>query len=348
MINPYSPYKPECVRGMDKALVIIGGFGRNGITNNIMYSIKSEKEWHYLTKIPHVDQCNFGATVYNNNLYIVGGCFNQSLQEVVHPFGFKYNPRLNKWQTIEPMSRGRCRFTLNVLENYLYAIGGSTEVDIGMELGYDGTSSCERYNIEANNWEKIKSLPEYRSQHAAATLKIDGHEYLYVSGGLQKGEVMSTLYCYDPQLDRWEEKSNMPTARADHSMFEHEGKLYVCGGWRCVTGMLDIRQRNLISTIDMYDPKTNTWETVAWNRKPRFHCAIIKDEGRIYFVGGFLNDALFYKNTGNTECYDLSAKKWTIGDKAAQEFWEHSGATLFVPRYTRYRLVKAHRYRRAW
>lgn len=76
------------------AVLKIGGFGISGVTNEITYSLSTERKWKHLTSIPHVEQCNFGTAVFNNELYIVGGCFNQSLQENIHPFGFKYSPRL--------------------------------------------------------------------------------------------------------------------------------------------------------------------------------------------------------------------------------------------------------------
>lgn len=102
-------------RGMELAVLKIGGFGIGGITNEITYCFSSERKWKHLTTIPHLEQCNFGTSVLNNELYIVGGCFNQSLQENIHPFGFKYSPQYDKWSTMSPMKIERCRFSLNVL-----------------------------------------------------------------------------------------------------------------------------------------------------------------------------------------------------------------------------------------
>lgn len=58
----------------------VGGFGIGGITNEITYYLPSTGKWRHLTSIPHVEQCNFGTAVLHNDLYVVGGCFNQSLQ----------------------------------------------------------------------------------------------------------------------------------------------------------------------------------------------------------------------------------------------------------------------------
>lgn len=107
-------------RGMELAVVKVGGFGIGGITNEITYFLPSKGKWKRLTTIPHVEQCNFGTAALDNELYVVGGCFNQSLQENIHPFGFRYSPRYNKWTTMAPMQRERCRFSLNVVKIIIF------------------------------------------------------------------------------------------------------------------------------------------------------------------------------------------------------------------------------------
>ena len=108
----------------------VGGFGPHGITNQIAY-FSPQKIWIPLTTIPHIECTNFGCSVLQNTLYVIGGCFNQTdslatLTEHVHPFGFAYNPRKDSWSRIAPMNRERCRFTLVPCgRDKLVAIGGS-------------------------------------------------------------------------------------------------------------------------------------------------------------------------------------------------------------------------------
>lgn len=109
-------------RGMELALVNVGGFRKAGITNEITYYLPSVKKWHHLTSIPHVEQCNYGTAVKENELYIVGGCYNVCLKEYIHPFGFRYNPMTNKWMTIAPMQQGKLRveYSMPVLTFFIY------------------------------------------------------------------------------------------------------------------------------------------------------------------------------------------------------------------------------------
>lgn len=212
-------------RGMEMALLKIGGFGISGVTNEITYCLSSSQKWRHLTSIPHVEQCNFGSVVFNNELYIVGGCFNQSLQENIHPFGFRYSPIYNKWHTITPMKTERCRFSLNVLGKKLYAIGGASEIDDVFQVDVPNTDTCEVYDPSNDTWENIALLPEVRTQHAGATYENGTVKYLFISGGIYRDGVVSSLFVYNVDQNVWHRCTPMLTPRADHVMLTI-GKLH--------------------------------------------------------------------------------------------------------------------------
>lgn len=96
-------------RGMEMALIKIGGFEMTGITNEITYAFSStsnppliSEAWRYLTEIPHIKQGSYGIAVLNNCIYVIGGSYDINLDnEDVHPFGFKYNPLTSEWNTIK-------------------------------------------------------------------------------------------------------------------------------------------------------------------------------------------------------------------------------------------------------
>ena len=114
------------LRGFEKAIVNIGGFqSTTGMTNSLTFFHEKSNKWEHLTDVPHVEQANFGVAVLKNEIYVVGGCFNQSLQENVHPFGFKYNVYTKKWSSIASMINERCSFFLGCDGKQLYAIGNS-------------------------------------------------------------------------------------------------------------------------------------------------------------------------------------------------------------------------------
>ncbi|KAF2354944.1 BTB/POZ domain [Trinorchestia longiramus] len=191
-LHPHQPAPPKGLlntRGLELAFVKVGGFSIAGITNEITYRLSGSESWYHLTTIPHVEQCNFGTAVLDNELYVVGGCFNQSLQENIHPFGFRYCPQTDKWSTISPMLRERCRFTLTVLDEKLYAVGGESE------LGGVTGAECEVYHPGSDVWHQLPAMSTCRGQHAAAA----HNRLLYVMGGLElsRDAVLASCWAFD-------------------------------------------------------------------------------------------------------------------------------------------------------
>lgn len=317
-------------RGMELAIVKVGGFGINGITNEITYFLPSKGKWKRLTMIPHLEQCNFGTAVFNNELYVVGGCFNQSLQENIHPFGFRYSPRFNKWMTMAPMQRERCRFSLNVVSDHLYAVGGASEADNDVdEESLDEYSAVERYDPSTDCWQPLRSLPGARAQHAGCAWPPMAPDRLIVSGGLEGDIVLSSVRCYNTTNDTWECLASMITPRADHAMLAIGDKIYVCGGW---FEDLDTGNRVLVNTIDAYDVNLNSWEVVTDIPTPRYHAGIVSVGTKIYLIGGFHSDAMFDRATAAIECYDITKNLWSTDENYPQEIWEHACVTLYIPK----------------
>ncbi|XP_044755290.1 kelch-like protein 26 [Coccinella septempunctata] len=315
-------------RGLELAVVKIGGFGVGGITNEITYKFSSRSKWKHLTKIPHVEQCNFGTAVLNNDLFVIGGCFNQFMQENVHPFGFKYNTLHNKWTTLSPMKVERCRFSLNVVEGKMYAVGGVTEVE---EFGSNVTCTCECYDPASDEWTMIEPLPIYLTQHGGATYEQTTTSKLFICGGIERDSThcQNSMYCYDLQADKWTPCAPMLTPRADHVVLSIDNFLYVCGGWQ---EDIETGARTLVDTIDVYDVEKDCWSVKTRVPTPRFHAGIVSIFRKIYFIGGFHCDAMFDKNTAAIECYDIENDFWSTENKYPEDIWEHTCALLYIPK----------------
>ncbi|EAT35098.1 AAEL012709-PA, partial [Aedes aegypti] len=319
--------KIQNYRGLELAIIKIGGFDLSGITNEITYCFPGDgahEWWRYLTTIPHIKQSNFGVVVLNNHLYVIGGCYDISLEEYIHPFGFRYCPIKNKWETIAPLQQDRCRFSLNVVGHSLIAVGGNSEMD---DDGDRSVSTCEQYDPVADKWTYIESLPEYRTQHAGAAFGAT----LYVSGGLDLyGGVLNSLWSYYSFNEKWEKLPNMLHPRADHVMFTINRKLYVCGGWYEVNG-----QRVLAESIDCYDlfSKSPAWHQVTRIPTPKYHAGIVAVQDKIYIIGGFCSDDIFRHTAASVECYDVNDDRWYNLKKYPKNVWEHTCANLYIPKY---------------
>jgi hypothetical protein len=74
----------------------------------------------------------------------------------------------------------------------------------------------------------------------------------------------------------WMKKANMPTARNNLSTSAVDGIIYAIGGWGA----------GAISTVESYDPETDTWTKKTDMPTPRFSLSTGVVNGKIYAIGG--------------------------------------------------------------
>jgi hypothetical protein len=90
-------------------------------------------------------------------------------------------------------------------QSILYAIGGKTAP--GATSG--SLSKVQGYNVATNKWVNRASLPSPSFWTNGAGV-IDGK--IYVSGGLARRDAYQlALFMYDPVVDRWTAKRDMPS-----------------------------------------------------------------------------------------------------------------------------------------
>ena len=83
---------------------------------------------------------------------------------------------------------------------------------------------------------------------------------------------------------QWTQKADMPTVRSDFSTCVVDGKIFVIGG--SLRLKMDEYGEQSISTVEMYDPKTDTWEGKANMPTVRSNVSVSVVDGRIYAIGG--------------------------------------------------------------
>lgn len=313
------------LRGYEETVVICGGFRPGqGMTNSVQCYNKSNGILKTLTCVPHIEQCNFGTSVINNKLYVVGGCYNDDqMEEFVHGFGFCFDPTRNAWQNIAPMNTERCRFYLGAVGNKLYAIGGDPAAS--METGE--FAQCECYDLETRRWQRIAALPGNRMEHAGTRVG----DNLYISGGLQdpEGPVFNSFWKYETSTDMWVELPPLLTPRADHGMFTYEGRIYVIGGWY----EDDLtHQRVMANTVDCFDLEKGQWEVIGQVESPRLYATYNVHEGQVVVIGGWLNGDC-QRKCNTVDVFDLHSLTWSQGHggHASQEVWEHTSCTMYLP-----------------
>ena len=120
--------------------------------------------------------------------------------------------------------------------------------------------------------------------------------------------IISVIFIIDSSLVNgqklsWSTGTPMPTNRTEISSGIIDGKILVLGG-------ADYQKDGITDVVEIYDPETNQWNRSASLPVPIDHTAVVTYEGKLYIVGGFLEDKT---PTDRLMIYDPAVDEWTEG-----------------------------------
>ena len=168
-------------------------------------------------------------------------------------------------------------------------------------------------SFAGEGWELITKVPNKRKDFSTAV--VDGKIYL-IGGtlfGNRKGPFgMSLVEIYNPENNSWRRGADMPTDRAAPTTAVIDGRIYVMGGYAGI----DNRGKNfkVLKIVEVYDPKTDTWERKQDMSVPRalFGAGVVA--GKIYAVGGYVHpmdrDPESPRRIDLVEAYDPATDTW--------------------------------------
>jgi energy-converting hydrogenase Eha subunit A len=129
---------------------------------------------------------------------------------------------------------------------------------------------------------------------------------LYLAGGFLANSTAATVEIYDPTTDRWTISANpMTVARGAAAAGTFGGKLYIAEGWQDTA---DTTQSN---ALEVYDPATDSWATLASSTVARGGVAAAVIGTKFYITGGVA--AFAAGNINTLEIYDFINNSWTTG-----------------------------------
>jgi N-acetylneuraminic acid mutarotase len=122
-----------------------------------------------------------------------------------------------------------------------------------------------------------------------------------VIGGETDDTVRNSVLRYDEDNDIWVERSSKPTAVSDVQAVMVGSRLYVPGGRNADGEMID--------RFEVYDLRTDSWESLQPLPMPRSGYALAAVEGKIYLFGGW--DGSSYQD--DVWIYDPDEDSWSEG-----------------------------------
>lgn len=198
------------------------------------------------------------------------------------------------WTILAPMLMAHANGSGAAVNGMLYVISGFSP---------GPTTFSEVYDPSTNTWTAVTPIPMPRVSSAGGA--IGGK--LYLAGGcfdtICDGP-FSRLDIYDPATGTWQEGPAMPIAAGGPGGSVIDGKLYVVGG---IQGSVMPMASVMLSTLQIFDPATNSWTLGAPMPTPRAFVSTAVVDGKLYALGG--TDP---NNQWNVvEAYDPLTNSWT-------------------------------------
>ena len=132
---------------------------------------------------------------------------------------------------------------------------------------------------------------------------IGGSGWPQVGAG---GPALRTIEVYEPRVNRWRKKSDMPNLRKGFATIVIADKIYLIGGYT-----EGVRER--LASTEVYDPATKRWRltpTPPAPTLPPFSTVVVN--GKIYAFGGTTEDGEF---SPTVEVFDTGFRAVTATGK---------------------------------
>jgi N-acetylneuraminic acid mutarotase len=204
------------------------------------------------------------------------------------------NARADTWTQKADMPTARLNPKAEVVNGRIYVIGGV----------WANLQKVEEYDPATDTWAVKADMPTQRTGFATGVVNgkiyaIGGETSLYASA-------RATVEAYDPATDTWTQKGDMPSPRTRSRASVVDGKIYVIGGGRGGTASYPT-----VSTVEAYDPATDTWTRQADMPTARELLSTSVVDGKIYAIGGQRQDSVFQGVYSTVEMYDPATDRWT-------------------------------------
>lgn len=229
--------------------------------------------------------CGCAICAVNGCLYVLGGFCRASAMRSV----WRYDPSVNSWSEVTPMSTGRAYCKTGVLNNKLYVVGGVTRGRAGLTP----LQCAEVFDPCSGIWTEIPSMPFSKAQGLPTAFLSDLLKPIATGMTSYRGKlyVPQSLYCwpffvdvggevYDPESNSWVE---MPNGMGEGWPARQAGtKLSVIVDEELYA--LDPSSSLDSARIKVYDHQDDSWKAIEGDVPVRD----LADSESPYLLAGFL------------------------------------------------------------
>jgi len=258
------------VAAAEGEIYVIGGYNPN-VTDSVQAYDPAKDKWRDVKSFPaKMNHGNAGAI--NGKIYVAGYYINGTMSTATTD-AYSYDPKADTWTKVSSLPAGTQRAASCVATGagLMYVVGGASN---GKSV-----DSAARYDPATDKWEELPVLPE-RREHCSAG--IIGN-VLYVAGGRADGitGIQAKTWAFDLTRKTWSEKPALDPPRGGLAGAVLENRLFVFGGEGNTNATSGV-----FPDVDVYDPGSNQWRSLAPMLVPRHGYGAAVLDGRIYLAGG--------------------------------------------------------------
>ncbi|XP_050068439.1 kelch-like ECH-associated protein 1B [Anopheles maculipalpis] len=292
--------KPNTTR----MIFVAGGYYKHSLDMLEGYNV-DDKVWLTLPKLT-VPRSGLGAAFLKGTFYAVGGRNNSPGSSYDSDWVDRYNPVTERWRPCSPMSVPRNRVGVAVMDELLYAVGGSS--------GSDYHNTVEYYDPETDRWTLVQPMQSKRLGVGVAVV----NRLLYAIGGFDGKTRLASVECYHPENNAWTLVPSMRYGRSGAGVAALHQYIYVVGGFD------GTRQ---LASVERYDTEQQCWDMVASVRIARSALSLTVLDGRLYAIGGY--DGQDFLTI--VEVYDPVRDVWDEGTPLTSGRSGHASAVIYTP-----------------
>ncbi len=277
----------------------------------------STAQWTQKADMPTA-RSDFSTCVVDGKIFVIGGSLRLEWDE----YGDMsistvemYDPETDTWEGKANMPTVRSNVSVSVVDGKIYAIGGSKmkkiQVPRGFRTGSEELPTVEMYDPVTDTWTQKKEMPTPKK---TKTCVVD--RKIYAIGGWSTANEQSqleTVEVYDPATDTWAKAQSMNHARCSAAISVVNGEIYAIGGigWppnRDPSGQY--LSSLYLSNVEVFNPKTNQWRERTEMSVPKASHSTSVIDGKIYVMGGYLQEGKDHKTLSTIEIYDPATDRW--------------------------------------
>ena len=238
--------------------------------------------WTEKSSIPTA-RSSFGAGVYQNKIYCIGGFNLNDDGTRTTPTGVNevYDPATDTWETKTPMPTARYGLQANVVDEKIYLIGGWYQLE-NKYKDVDESAQVDVYDPKTDTWTLGTPTPTAVADYASAVVKYK----IYVISGVTCGTTITDLtQIYDPKTEEWSSGASIPmgvknAAAGAIASADSLTAIFVVGGSNA-TYSLNGQYANQV-----YFPETNTWNKALPMPIDKAGLSVTIVNNTLYAIGG--------------------------------------------------------------